>query len=58
METLTLTPGSIIHSEHAEPRRTPIQPVCAQGSAGQTFARGSAYPAVSAPAGAGKSRSQ
>lgn len=34
MERLTLTPVGIIHSEHAEPGRTPIQPVCAHGSAG------------------------
>jgi len=30
-----LTPVGVIHSEHAEPKRTPIQPVCAQGSAGR-----------------------
>jgi tRNA (adenine37-N6)-methyltransferase len=35
METLTLTPVGIIHSEHAKPKRTPIQPVCAQGSSGR-----------------------
>jgi tRNA (adenine37-N6)-methyltransferase len=35
METLTLTPVGVIHSEHAKPERTPIQPVCAQGSAGR-----------------------
>jgi tRNA-Thr(GGU) m(6)t(6)A37 methyltransferase TsaA len=34
MERLTLTPVGIIHSEHAEPGLTPIQSVCAQGSAG------------------------
>jgi tRNA-Thr(GGU) m(6)t(6)A37 methyltransferase TsaA len=34
MENLTLTPVGVIHSQHAEPGRTPIQPVCAQGSAG------------------------
>lgn len=34
METLTLTPVGVIHSEHVEPARTPIQPVCAQGSGG------------------------
>jgi tRNA-Thr(GGU) m(6)t(6)A37 methyltransferase TsaA len=35
MESLTLTPVGVIHSEHVEPGRTPIQPVCAQGSAGR-----------------------
>lgn len=35
METLTLTPIGVIHSEHAEPAQTPIQPVCAPGSAGR-----------------------
>ena len=34
METLTLEPIGIIHSEHHEPKRTPIQPVCAEGSPG------------------------
>lgn len=34
MERLTLEPVGIIHSEHVEPRRTPIQPVCAEGSPG------------------------
>ncbi len=34
MESLTLTPVGVVHSEHAEPGRTPIQSVCAQGSAG------------------------
>ena len=34
METLTLTPVGVIHSEHVEPRHTPIQPVCSQGSSG------------------------
>jgi tRNA (adenine37-N6)-methyltransferase len=34
MESLTLTPVGVIHSEHVEPRHTPIQPVCSQGSAG------------------------
>ena len=35
MEALTLTPVGIIHSEHTEPERTPIQSVCATGSAGR-----------------------
>ena len=35
MERLTFTPVGIIHSEHHDPRRTPIQPVCAQGSRGR-----------------------
>lgn len=35
MERLTLDPVGIIHSEHHEPKRTPIQPVCAQGSPGR-----------------------
>jgi tRNA-Thr(GGU) m(6)t(6)A37 methyltransferase TsaA len=35
MERLTLGPIGIIHSEHREPRRTPIQPVCAEGSPGR-----------------------
>ncbi|HQH21161.1 MAG TPA: tRNA (N6-threonylcarbamoyladenosine(37)-N6)-methyltransferase TrmO [Thermoleophilia bacterium] len=34
MDTLTLTPVGVIHSEHNEPGRTPIQPVCAHGSRG------------------------
>ena len=34
MESLTLMPVGVIHSEHAEPRHTPIQPVCSGGSAG------------------------
>lgn len=34
MENLTLAPVGIIHSEHTEPGRTPIQSVCAHGSAG------------------------
>jgi tRNA-Thr(GGU) m(6)t(6)A37 methyltransferase TsaA len=34
METLTLTPVGVIHSEHVHPKLTPIQPVCARGSAG------------------------
>ncbi len=34
MQTLTPTPVGVIHSEHAESSRTPIQPVCAQGSSG------------------------
>ena len=35
MERLTLTPIGIVHSEHREPFRTPIQPVCAEGSSGR-----------------------
>ena len=35
MERLTLEPIGIIHSDHCEPRRTPIQPVCAEGSRGR-----------------------
>jgi tRNA-Thr(GGU) m(6)t(6)A37 methyltransferase TsaA len=35
METLTLVPVGIIHSEHNEPKQTPIQPVCAKGSPGR-----------------------
>ena len=35
MERLTLDPVGIIHSEHHEPQRTPIQPVCADGSRGR-----------------------
>jgi tRNA-Thr(GGU) m(6)t(6)A37 methyltransferase TsaA len=34
METLTLTPVGVIHSEHVEPRHTPIQPVCSRRSNG------------------------
>jgi tRNA-Thr(GGU) m(6)t(6)A37 methyltransferase TsaA len=34
MERLTVEPIGIIHSEHHEPGKTPIQPVCAGGSAG------------------------
>ena len=34
MDTLTLTPVGVIHSEHADPSQTPIQPVCSVGSAG------------------------
>jgi tRNA (adenine37-N6)-methyltransferase len=34
METLILTPVGVIHSEHVEPKHTPIQPVCSQRSAG------------------------
>jgi tRNA (adenine37-N6)-methyltransferase len=35
MDRLTLEPIGIIHSEHHVPKETPIQPVCAQGSAGR-----------------------
>jgi len=35
MQTLTLIPVGIIHSEHVDPARTPIQSVCAQGSPGR-----------------------
>jgi tRNA (Thr-GGU) A37 N-methylase len=35
MDRLTLEPIGIIHSEHRVPKETPIQPVCAQGSAGR-----------------------
>lgn len=35
MEGLTLTPVGVIHSEHAEPEHTPIQPVCARGCSGR-----------------------
>jgi tRNA (adenine37-N6)-methyltransferase len=35
MEDLTLERIGIIHSEHHEPKRTPIQPVCAEGSPGR-----------------------
>jgi tRNA (adenine37-N6)-methyltransferase len=34
METLTLTPVGVIHTQHDTPEHTPIQPVCAQGSPG------------------------
>jgi tRNA-Thr(GGU) m(6)t(6)A37 methyltransferase TsaA len=33
--SLTLTPIGTIHSDHHDPERTPIQPVCAAGSAGR-----------------------
>jgi tRNA-Thr(GGU) m(6)t(6)A37 methyltransferase TsaA len=35
MERLTLEPVGIIHTEHHDHARTPIQPVCAQGSRGK-----------------------
>ena len=35
MERLTLEPVGVIHSEHHDHASTPIQPVCAQGSAGR-----------------------
>jgi tRNA-Thr(GGU) m(6)t(6)A37 methyltransferase TsaA len=35
MERLVLEPIGIIHSEHHEPKQTPIQPVCAEGSPGR-----------------------
>ena len=35
MQTLTLIPVGVIHSEHVDPARTPIQSVCAQGSPGR-----------------------
>lgn len=35
MERLTLEPIGIIHSGHHEPKQTPIQPVCAEGSQGR-----------------------
>ena len=35
MQRLTLEPVGIIHSGHHVPKKTPIQPVCAQGSAGR-----------------------
>ncbi len=35
VDKLTLTPIGVIHSEHREPARTPIQPVCAQGVPGR-----------------------
>ncbi len=35
METLTLDPVGIIHSEHCEHAQTPIQPICAEGSPGR-----------------------
>jgi tRNA (adenine37-N6)-methyltransferase len=34
LETLTLTPVGIIHTDHTEPEHTPIQPVCSRGSTG------------------------
>lgn len=34
MERLTVEPIGIIHSDHQDPKRTPIQPVCAAGSRG------------------------
>ena len=35
METLTLEPIGVIHSEHHVAKQTPIQPVCAEGSPGR-----------------------
>ena len=35
MDRLTLEPVGIIFSEHRDPARAPIQPVCAQGSGGR-----------------------
>ena len=35
VERLTLEPIGIIRSEHQEPEKTPIQPVCAEGSPGR-----------------------
>ena len=35
MERLTLEPVGIIHSEHRDHARTPIQPACAEGSPGR-----------------------
>jgi tRNA (adenine37-N6)-methyltransferase len=35
LEKLTLEPVGLIHSEHRDHVRTPIQPVCAQGSRGR-----------------------
>jgi tRNA (adenine37-N6)-methyltransferase len=35
MERLVLDPVGVVHSEHREPKETPIQPVCAQGSRGR-----------------------
>ena len=35
MERLMLEPIGIIHSDHHEPKQTPIQPVCAAGSPGR-----------------------
>jgi tRNA-Thr(GGU) m(6)t(6)A37 methyltransferase TsaA len=35
MERLVLEPIGIVHSEHHDPRQTPIQPICAQGSPGR-----------------------
>jgi hypothetical protein len=34
-ERLTLEPIGVVHSEHREPKRTPIQLVCAEGSPGR-----------------------
>jgi tRNA (adenine37-N6)-methyltransferase len=41
MAALTLDPIGVIHSEHTDPERTPIQPTFAQGSPGriEVFAR-------------------
>jgi tRNA (adenine37-N6)-methyltransferase len=35
MRTLTVEPIGIIHSEHDDPRQTPIQSVCAEGCPGR-----------------------
>jgi tRNA-Thr(GGU) m(6)t(6)A37 methyltransferase TsaA len=35
LQTLTLSPIGIIHSENCDPARTPIQPVCAEGCCGR-----------------------
>jgi tRNA-Thr(GGU) m(6)t(6)A37 methyltransferase TsaA len=35
VESLTLAPIGVIRSEHHDLKRTPIQPVCAEGSAGR-----------------------
>jgi tRNA (adenine37-N6)-methyltransferase len=35
MERLTLDPIGVIYSKHHEPKQTPIQPVCADGSPGR-----------------------
>lgn len=35
MKSLTLDPIGVIHSEHTDPRQTPIQPSFAQGSPGR-----------------------
>jgi len=35
VDRLTLEPVGIIFSEHRDPARAPIQPVCAQGSGGR-----------------------